>query len=515
MPQTSSRRTLDVFLLGALGVALFASNSRFTFIDDEVSIISAAAAPLRDTLHAFWTGEGLHEHPPLYDIFLHFWLRLTGGSFGALRIPSILFYLLGLWFLSRAAEEIAGRRSARAVLWLGVLWPFGFHYGRLAAWYSFCFLIVAALTLAYVRLAERPGVGRWMFVMMCAAGLVCTNYLGWAILGCLAFDHVLRSRDSRVRAAVAALASGLILAIVYWPLWRAFFFELRNGPSFRHSPAATMLLGVFNLYNAFVSESVAPWIWVLGIPACLCVGIGLLLALRYSPPQSRRFLLYGLVLMVVMTAIGIISAKRMLPIAAWLLFPIGLTLGSLPRGRPRVLLSASLLGIFLIGWFGIFARQYYSAPRFVEPWAQVAAQAAERSRSGALIIGNNPSFFFYLTYALHPPGQPGGWDMLQTLNAPDAFNDDHWTESKVALTREVFFVRGAPGPLEEGPAWDAEKWLDLRCHVVSEERLLPDSASALKTRFLPEVGELAWRIRTREYTCPAGIETPVGNVSEP
>ncbi len=92
---------------------------------------------------------------------LHFWLRWTGGNFEYLRIPAILFFLAGLFLLGRAAGRLAGPASATAVIWLGVLWPFGFHYGRLAAWYSFSFFLVAGLTLAYLRYLEDQSPGRW------------------------------------------------------------------------------------------------------------------------------------------------------------------------------------------------------------------------------------------------------------------------------------------------------------------------------------------------------------------
>jgi hypothetical protein len=49
---------------------------------------------------------------------------------------------------------------------------------RFAAWYSFCFLIVAALTLAYLRLVAEPKLSRWLVVLLCAIVLVYTNYFG-------------------------------------------------------------------------------------------------------------------------------------------------------------------------------------------------------------------------------------------------------------------------------------------------------------------------------------------------
>jgi Dolichyl-phosphate-mannose-protein mannosyltransferase len=496
-----SRRAFETVLLLAVGAIFIISNPSVSFIDDEVNIVSAAAAPLHQTLYAFQIGQGLHEHPPLYDVLLHCWMWLTSAAFSMLRLPSIVCYLLGLWLLARAAGKIAGERSALATLWLGALWPFGYHYGRLAAWYPFCFLIVAALTLAYLSLIQQPSISRWSVTMLLGLALVYTNYFGWAMLVCLAIDIVLCHPQDLRRVSGLALASGLLLGIAYLPLWLAFRNELRTGLSFRHTLVATVLLAGFNVYNAFASESVAPWVWVLGIPAFLCVTAELLLVLKYAPLQAKRLLLYGLTLVALMAVLGIATSKRMLPVAAWLLLPVGVTVGVIPRGRGRMVFSGAVAVVMLIGWFGIFARRFYSAPRFVEPWHEVAAEAAERSRSGAVVIGNNPSFFFYLTYALHPPGQPGGWEMLQNSSGSGVFDAEDWIEIGRPLRHEVFLVRGMPGPLSAGPSWDDEQWLNSHCVLMASRQLLRDPAAELKARFLPELGELPWRVRTRDYFC--------------
>jgi len=53
-------------------------------------------------------GAGRIDHPPLYEILLHFWLRLTGGTLESLRFRSILLYLAGLFLVARAAGRLGG-----------------------------------------------------------------------------------------------------------------------------------------------------------------------------------------------------------------------------------------------------------------------------------------------------------------------------------------------------------------------------------------------------------------------
>src|ERR1700682_4998636 len=122
-PNEIARQVMPLMLLG---IGLIGSNAQFTIIDDEPSIWGAAAQPVRATLALFWSGKGQHEHPPLYDIFFHFWLRLTGGALESLRVPSILFFLAGLFLLARAAGRLGGPSSAQAVVWLRALWALRF-----------------------------------------------------------------------------------------------------------------------------------------------------------------------------------------------------------------------------------------------------------------------------------------------------------------------------------------------------------------------------------------------------
>src|ERR1700689_3049183 len=88
------RVLLDAAPLLALGVLLFSSDARFTFLDDEATILSNAAQPLRAVIAAaFRSSPGAPPHPLLYDLLLHVWLSLTGGAPTLLRVPSFVFFL--------------------------------------------------------------------------------------------------------------------------------------------------------------------------------------------------------------------------------------------------------------------------------------------------------------------------------------------------------------------------------------------------------------------------------------
>ena len=220
--------TRITLVLLAFGAILMASNRWFTPVDDEVAIIDVAATPALTTMKLFLGGGRQHAHPPLSDLILYEWLRLTDGNIHLLRLPSIIFYLLGAWFLAEAARRMAGERARICTLMLLLLWPYGFHFARLVGWYSFTFLLVALLTLAYLRYVEYPSPRSWMLVALCALALVYTNYYGWAVLGCLGLDLLLRFGWNN-RPWLLLLATGTCLLVAAAPVMRALVTEVRIG----------------------------------------------------------------------------------------------------------------------------------------------------------------------------------------------------------------------------------------------------------------------------------------------
>jgi len=187
-----------------LTVTIIVTEPQFHFIDDEVTILNDAASPLRATVATYLSGMGQHEHPPLYDLILHFWLRGTQGRIGWLRIPSIVFYIFGLGALAAAVVRLAsdGTGQTGAFGWMSicifVLWPFGFHFGRVATWYSLSFALVGLLTIFYLDFVAVPNWSGMIRLLAAAAALIYTSYYGWALVACLAIDFAIeRQGDSR------------------------------------------------------------------------------------------------------------------------------------------------------------------------------------------------------------------------------------------------------------------------------------------------------------------------------
>lgn len=211
-----------VLLHGFAGAALlvlvlFLTNPYFSILEDEASIIVAANSPIAETLELFEAGEGQHEHPPLSDLLLHFWLPVAGVSPSLVRLPSIVLYALALVTFAWAAQKLAGTTAFYTTMGFGILWPFGFHFGRLAGWYSFCFLLIGFLTLSYLYFLEAPGWRRWCLVVCASFAAVVSNYFCWMVVAVILID-VFLTLPRRLVCRYAATGLAVLFAL-YGPLW--------------------------------------------------------------------------------------------------------------------------------------------------------------------------------------------------------------------------------------------------------------------------------------------------------
>jgi hypothetical protein len=68
-----------------------------------------------------------------------------------------------------------------------------------------------------------------------------------------------------------------------------------------------------------------------------------------------------------MTLLQIGSTKRPMMISPWLILSFGVTLATMTMASARRLLAGALVLAGTIGWYGIFSRKLYAAPRWIEP----------------------------------------------------------------------------------------------------------------------------------------------------
>jgi hypothetical protein len=170
----------------------------------------------------------------------------------------------------------------------------------------------------------------------------------------------------------------------------------------------------------------------------------------------------------------------------------------------RAAILVSLVFVAVIGWFGIFTRKLYAAPRWIEPWDNVAQHAAEVIHNGGIVIGNNPSFFFYMTYAL-PDSEPvesrSFAGLLPKIRRAGVYDPTQWLDAGRPLGPTTLLIKGLHFDIPAEPTEATEGWLDQHCNLQNSEQLVHDPGAKWKQHFAPQIGQLEWRIEIRSYLC--------------
>jgi hypothetical protein len=503
-------RWLEFAILLLLAAAFFATEPFFTHVDDEVWVIHEAAQPVGRLLGNLVAGLPRHPHPPLFDLVMTGWVRLTDAAPQLVRLPSLVFYLaaLGVWGL--CAARLAGRRALLATLWLGALWPYGFHYGRLAVWYALSFLLMGLVTLAYLRFLESRARREGIFFLAAAAALLYTNYYGWAILAGIALDFCWRERRHPAATWRTLLTSAALLALAFLPLWRPLSVQFAAQTGIGLSVLDRLRWLAAGGWTLFASEAVAPWYWWLSVPAAAGAAVAVLILVWKLPWPARRMFFGGGLLLAGLALLGVGPPRRLLLLAGWILVPAAAALVSLERRWLHAVLVLALAVPAAVGWYGVVAREYYLAPRFVEPWPEAVDAALAARRRGAVIVGNHPVFFYYLTARLRAEQDsraPFTGVVPYTGYDAQVFNPPLLLAGPLPADREIVFVRGAQ-PVSAVETAEISALLESRCARIAEQHLLRDPGYQRKRRAMPAIHHPEWRISIHTYICPADAPAP-------
>jgi hypothetical protein len=512
-PNEASQQLIPLLLLG---MGLVYTNNSATYLDREAASLGVAANPLAQIL----SGGGSTGQPPLYEIILHFWLRAMGGNFDYFRVLSVCFFLAGLFLVGRAGRLLAGPTAGVAVIWLGVLWPLGFHYGRLVASDSFSFFLVAGVTLSYLHSLENRTLKNWaVFLAFCVA-LVWTSYFGWAVLTCLAADQLVRFRAKEPSAPPKALlATVAVVCLAFAPLFSPFRSSVLEAINFHQKALSIFANAGIRVYSLLVSESVAPWDWRLSVPAALAVLVCLILVAWWAPERPRRFLCYSAVLIGLLAVAGFLQMRDLFMLSPWILLTAGIAVDATKPRWANFTLAAAFLAIGVIGWYGVYSRRYYSELQFVEPWQEVAGDAAAKIGSGATVISDRPSFLLYLTYFLRVPKQAGPWLfeglLPDAVRHPQVFSPEGWLAAGHPTNGKMLLVRAGGDAGGSQPVDSAARQLDQSCGSISSRLRVRDEGYKWKQRFFPQLRDPQWRIEIREYDCDQSNSKQIYRIPPP
>jgi hypothetical protein len=317
-----------------------------------------------------------------------------GFGLGGLRLASAIFALASLPLVALLGVRLAGRRVALvATVLVAPSWLFLFHgvYGRMYSLFLFCSLLC---TLALLEALERGGRGRWALWVAAALLTVATHPYGVLLLGGQA-AYVLATRRDRLRAALLAGVSVLVLGIPFWltdlVLADRFDVGVGGGGEKLGGPAA-----VLRYFWRSAGDATAGW-W----PVTLAVVLAAALGLEWLRREGRTLVLclvgFTLAAFTLAKLGGSASpeSRHLIFLLPFFAIAVAATLVRIARRAPTIAVALTV-GLVLVEVAWAWHR---TSPLFEwEPDARQAARAqaeswlAATSRPDDVLFGYEPLF---------------------------------------------------------------------------------------------------------------------------
>ena len=202
------------------------------------------------------------DNPPLWELLLHFWIRLFGISVVSLRAMSVLFSSATVLPIYLTGERFVGRHAGLAASLAYAFCTFSIflsHDGRvyslvgmLAAWSTYLFLLLIN--------DESHRRRRWLWLTVVNLLIMYSHYMAiWVLVA--EFATAMIHGESRKRMRRGGLAHIGALAVGYIPmypvLWRRFLDSGLHGTWISRST------GVHDLYFMLGSYTNAPVVTAL------------------------------------------------------------------------------------------------------------------------------------------------------------------------------------------------------------------------------------------------------------
>ena len=269
-----------------MGVVALAALLRVVNLDqglwyDEVLSYDISQGGLADIIRSCMSLGNMNLHPPLYHLFLHFWMLLFGHSDVALRSLSALFGTISVLLMYKVGTELFDRKTGLAAGVLLAISPLAIWSSQEVRPYGLFLLLSLASFLFFIRLLKLGRPHRADLLGYCLANilLVYTHAFGCLVIGSqVLYFLIFRKRHASSKHAFwLALA---VMALASLPWVHSVVSALRTDTGAPIEPRTltlpVILADVFLTYWGFLAGAAV----LLLAPFCLALFLGGLLRLE-------------------------------------------------------------------------------------------------------------------------------------------------------------------------------------------------------------------------------------------
>jgi uncharacterized membrane protein len=345
------------------------------------------------------------NNPPLYYLFLHFWIYLFGDSEYSIRLPSAVFGFFSLLIAFRMAADIFDEEVGLLSSTLLAVSPFQIYYSQEARTYSLSVLLTLLSMCFFARLQKRKGRGTLAAYVLATALLLYSHFYGLFIVvsqNLFFLSSFLFSRRSQQGIRLGRWGMAQLAVFLLFLPWIQVVWQRIQAVQRGWWIATPSLHSILSSLKEFAGCEILMWLF-LGISVFSFLGIrkisgktdwrdlpGSLQGYRWNVrlidlqevcllllwlivPLALPFLISQFSAPIYLTRYAIVASPAFCMVTAKGLREIDLKYARIPA-----------IVVFIVGSL-ILANEYYAEPS-KEQWREAAAYVDENAETGELLV---------------------------------------------------------------------------------------------------------------------------------
>jgi mannosyltransferase len=400
-------------LLAAFGLRLYSLDAESLWIDEGYTISLARHSPFEIV-----EGAAADQHPPLYYLVLHLWLK-GGVSVFYARFPSALLGLVSVALIGWLGRDLGGKKLGLIAAGILALSPYHIWYSQEARMYVLlCALGIVSAGLAWTLVQGEGRRRHWLLYLASSSLALYTHYFAFFLLlfeNLVAVLWVWRVRT--VRRWLTWLAGQAILVLVFAPwlptaIYQARFHRMTWIPAPEWSALGNTLV---YMCTGLADRMGASGYLAIGWAAIVLLA-GAMAVWRERKHRCKATLfalLWWAVLILLVFAVSqrypLFERKQFLIFLPGLLLFVARALLSFPRPATAVLVTVGLTMMV------VALSVMYRAPQ-KQGWREAAEYVGQNGRPGDAVYLNpaaaGPTLAYYDTDSIPISGYPPEYDVI-------------------------------------------------------------------------------------------------------
>lgn len=224
MKLKTEKFSLFLILLAGLLLRLLAAQGRVFWFDEAITWSIAKQNLLQMTVAIV----GGDNHPPLYYLLLHFWLKLNDSEI-FLRFPSIIFGLISIYLTYLIGKKIINERVGIFSAAITSFSPLHIYFSGETRMYSLWTMLIMFGFYQFLKLLQKPKTIHYILFTLWSLLALYTHYFTIFFLLALNLFLILnRKKNQKILKNLIVLEIVIIFLFSPWLI----FFSRHHHPSF-------------------------------------------------------------------------------------------------------------------------------------------------------------------------------------------------------------------------------------------------------------------------------------------